>query len=108
MQTVAAAGCNCSHESVLRSAAALPRSPPGTHDVGGLAINTVRSVHPELSVDHLVGASRAHMGVELSDFRSDVPADQKVRRDGIPGGVAGFEDRIELAVGQRAIRAEGP
>ena len=87
MQAIAAAGCSGSHEPVLGSASTLPRRPAWTYHVGGLAIDTVGRVDPELSIDHLVDARGTQVGIELGHFRTHVPANQEVGRDGVAGGI---------------------
>src|SRR3954464_8298425 len=67
-----------SHQTVLRPAPSFPWSPTRSQHIGGLAIDTVGSVDPELIADPFVHTGRADMGVELGHFRGDVLANQEV------------------------------
>ena len=88
MQAIAAAGCSGSHEPVLGSTPTLPRRPSRTHNIRGLAIDTVGCVDPELSVDHLIDTGRTQMGIELGKLWAHILAHQEVGRDGIAGCIS--------------------
>src|SRR3954447_26836711 len=72
MQAIAAAGCSGSHKPVLGSTPTLARCPSRTHDVGGLAIDTVGRVDPELSIDHLIDPGRTQVRIETGNFRTHI------------------------------------
>src|SRR5439155_13006850 len=42
------------HPLVPRPAASFPRRPPGAHDVRGLAVDTIRGIHAQGALRHLV------------------------------------------------------
>src|SRR3954447_1695228 len=107
MQAIAAADCSVSHEPVLGSTPTLARRPSRPHDIGSLTIDTVRRVDPELSIDHLIDASGTQVGIEAGDFRTHIPANQKVGGDGITRRISGLEHGVQLAEGKHAVRAEG-
>ena len=88
MQAIAAAGCSGSHEPVLGSTPTLSRRPSRTHDVGGLAIDTVGRVDSELSVDHLIDTGGTQVGVELGELRTHILAHQEVGRDGVASRIS--------------------
>jgi hypothetical protein len=88
MQTIAAAACSGSHESILGSTPTFPRHPSWTHDVGGLAIDTIWSVDSELPVDHLIDTGGTQVGIELGKLGAHILAHQEVGRDGIAGRIS--------------------
>src|SRR4051794_28971441 len=97
MQAIAAAGCSGSHKPVLGSTPTLARRPSRAHDVGGLAIDTVGRVDPELSIDHLIDPGRTQVRIETGNFRTYIPANQQVRGDGVTRRISGLEHGIQLA-----------
>src|SRR3954447_8981858 len=99
MQAIAAAGCSRSHKPVLGSTPTFSRRPSRTHDVGGLAIDTVGRVDSELTVDHLIDTGGTQVGVESGKLRTHILAYQEVGRDGVASRISRLEHGIQLAEG---------
>jgi hypothetical protein len=80
--------CRFSHEPIFRSAASFAWCPTWSEHIGGFAVDAVRSIDSEPSVDLFVHAGGAHVGIEVSHFRTDFLADDQVRWYGISGRIA--------------------
>lgn len=79
---------NPSHEPVFGPTSTFAGCPTRTQHIGGLTVDTVRRVHPELLIHPFVDSGRADVGIELCYFRSDILPNQEVGRNGVAGGIS--------------------